>query len=140
LSNDRGFVLIDLLMEFVAIGGLCSMMSIAGIQMVIAMSAISGARDEARFDAMKRDLEDLRARQAIYYADELSYSSSPVALRFAGSPGVTVDIVASDAGWAATAAHAAHHDGERCSVYFGDVSPGISSAMPGRPDEIACTG
>lgn len=140
MSNDRGFMLIDTLMELVAIGGLFSMISIAGIQMVIAMTAITGARDEARFDAMRRDLENLRARQAIYYADELSYSSSPKELRFSGSPGVTVHIVASDDGWAATAAHVGHHEGQQCSLYLGHVSPGISSTMLGRPGEIACTG
>jgi hypothetical protein len=94
---------------------------------------------EARYEVLRRDLEELRARQAIHFADELRYSSSPEALRFMASPEVVVEIVASGWGWAAAATHPGLEDGAGCALYSGHAVPPGDPTEPPRPGEVVCT-
>jgi len=139
MPDRRGFVLIDVLMEGVAVVGVLAVVGIAVAQLASAGSGLADARRSARFELLRRDLEELRARQAIHYADELTYSSSFEALRYQGSPGVSVTVSATGGGWAAAATHSRLEDGEGCALYAGHASPPGAPLTPPTAGEIACT-
>jgi len=139
MSDPRGFVLIDVLMQGVAVVGVLAMTAIGAVQVATAVTGVTEARVEARYEVLRRDLEELRARQAIHFADELTYSSSAEALRFTASPEVVVEIVASGRGWAAAATHPGLEDGAGCALYSGHVVPPGEPTVPPRPGEVVCT-
>jgi len=139
MSDRRGFVLIDVLMEGVALVGVLAIIGIAAVQVASAAASLSESRRNARFEVLRRDLEEVRARQAIHYADELSYSSSSEALRYAASSGVSVTISATGRGWAASATHSGLDVGEGCAVYTGHVPPPNAPVTPPAPGQVACT-
>ncbi len=139
MPDNKGFVLIELLMKAVTVTGFLSVTSMIGIQLASVTSKVSTSREQAYFAAMQWDLENLDARQAIYYVDRLSYSSSSTDLRFTNSDGVAVTIVASPSGWSGTATHAALGPGEGCVIYRGSVPAPTSPVTPPQPGELACT-
>ena len=105
MRNEQGFVVVELLMQGLMVAGFVLVTSLVGVHSAVAISTVSASQDQAHFAALRWDLENLDARQAIYYADERSYSSSSIDLGFTPSEGVTVSIHASPLGWAATATH-----------------------------------
>jgi Tfp pilus assembly protein PilV len=139
VSDTRGFALIDVLMEGVAVVGVLAMTAIATVQVLRAVTGVSEARAEARYELLRSDLDELRARQAIHYADALTYSSSEDELRFTASPGVLVRIVASGWGWAAEATHPGLEEGAGCAIQSGHIASPSELAVPAPPGEVVCT-
>jgi len=112
---------------------------LVGVHSAVAISTVSASRDQAHFATLRWDLENLDARQAIYYSDERAYSSSSIDLGFTPSEGVTVSVVASPRGWAATATHEGLGSGEGCAMYFGATAAPKSPVTPSHPGELVCT-
>ena len=139
MPDNKGFVLIELLMKGLTVTEFLLLASMIPIQLATTVSEVCASREQAYFAAMQRDLENLDARQAIYYVDRLSYSSSSMDLRFTNSDGVAVTIVASPSGWSGTATHAALGAGEGCAIYLGSVPAPTSPVTPPQPGELACT-
>jgi hypothetical protein len=139
MSDHRGYVLIDVLMEGVSVVGVLAMLAIGTLQVGKAATGIYERTREARYDVLRRDLEELSARQVIHFADELTYSSSPTALRYEASAGVAVRIVATGWGWAAAATHSRLDDDEGCAIYSGHVPPLEAPVTPAESGEVACT-
>ena len=69
MPDNKGFVLIELLMKAVTVTGFLSVTSMIGIQLASVTSKVSTSREQAYFGAMQWDLENLDVRQAIYYGD-----------------------------------------------------------------------
>ena len=109
MRDNKGFTLIELLIVVVIIGILAA----------IAIPKFSATREKAYVAAMKSDLKNLASQQEIYYSDHYTYTTSPTALGFVASEGVTVagQINATTSGWSASATHAAIADD--CGVYYG---------------------
>jgi Tfp pilus assembly protein PilE len=139
MPDSRGFVLIDLLMEGVAVIGVLAMTAIATVQVTKALAGVRASRAEARYEVLRSHLEELGARQAIHYADALTYSGSEEALGLTTSPGVRLEIVASGWGWAAAATHEGLKAGTGCAVYSGHVEVPRQPVAPARAGEVACT-
>ena len=139
MPNSKGYVLIELLMTGLAQLGLLAVVGIIGIQLAISVQRLSASREQAHFAAMRWDLENLAARQAIYRADENSYSSAFAELHFAASEGVTVTLEALPSGWWGAATHGSLGTGEGCAIYVGAVPLPSGPVTPSRPGELACT-
>ena len=90
MPDNKGFVLIELLMKGLTVTEFLLVASMIPIQLATTFSKVSASREQAYFAAMQGDLETLDARQAIYYVDRLSYSSSSRDLRFTNSGGVAL--------------------------------------------------
>lgn len=139
MPNSKGYVLIEHLMTGLAQLGLLAVVGIIGIQLAISVQRLSASREQAHFATMRWDLENLAARQAIYHADENSYSSAFEELHFATSEGVTVAVEALPSGWSGIATHGALGTGEGCTIYVGAVPVPVGPVTPSRPGELACT-
>jgi len=140
MRNEQGFVVVELLMQGLIVAGFVLVTSMVGLHSAVAISTVSASKDQAHFAALRWDLENLDARQAIHYADERSYSSSSTELGFTPTEGVTVSIVASPWGWAATATHVGLGSGEACAMHFGATAAPESPVVPSQPGELVCTG
>ena len=129
-KGRQGFTLIELLIVVVIIGILAA----------IAIPKFSKTRERAYFSAMKSDLKNLAAEQEIYYSDPASqyqYAPDVTTLDFSPSSGVTISIVATTAGWEATATHQALDPTRYCVYYWGDRTPSAPASVTG---VVACTG
>ncbi len=138
-TDPRGFVLVDLLMEGVAVVGVLAMLAIGCVQVARAVSGVAESRERAIYEALRRDLDELRARQSLHYADRLTYSASREALRFTGGAEASISIEATLWGWSATATHPRLAPGEGCAIYLGHTPPPAEPITPARPGEVACT-
>jgi len=139
VARKDGFSLIEVLMDAVAISALLVVVALIGVQSALALPRLSEAREAAHREAMRRDLQNLAAHQAIFHADRRSYAPSTEALAFETSRGVEVEVLASPSGWWATATHAALDDGAGCAIYVGEATPPTDPVTPARAREIACT-
>jgi Tfp pilus assembly protein PilE len=139
MRDNKGFTLIEILMNGFALSQVLMMVAIIAIQASISIPEFTAAREDARFAAMKSDLQNLVAHQAIYYLDGNSYSAVAADLAFTNSDGVTVSIDASSSGWSGTATHAALGAGRGCSIYFGTSMAPASLTAPSEPSEVVCT-
>lgn len=82
--------------------------------------------------AMKSDLRNLVTAEEIYFADSVTYTTSPTNLYFMSSAGVTVTIRAADnTGWSATAKH--NGSDQVCGIWVGNASPPIRGSNEGEP-------
>ena len=139
MLDRRGIILIDLLMEGVAVMGVLAMVAIGGLQLSRAVTGVAETREHAIYDALRRDLQELKARQTLHYADELSYSASPEALGFASSAEAAVTIEASGWGWSAAVTHPRLDADEGCAIFIGHALPPVEPVTPPQPGEVACT-
>lgn len=89
--------------------------------------------------ALRSDLKDLASQEEIHLANEGTYSADPEALGFVPSAGVTVRVVASARGWAATASHSSLPEGQACAISYGPSPPlGSKLAREAGSGEIVC--
>lgn len=139
MRNDRGFVLVEILMDGVAVSGLMAVVALIAVQSVLAFPKWSDSRDRAYLDALRWDLQSVAAHQALYRADHGTYATSVAELGFHSSEGVDVSIVASRRGWSATAGHRELAPTDGCAVYVGTVLPPGGPVTPVRKGEVACT-
>jgi prepilin-type N-terminal cleavage/methylation domain-containing protein len=130
-----GFTLIELLIVIVIIGILAA----------IAIPKFGKTREKAYFDAMKSDLRNLSTQQEVYFANpgnNYIYANDVSLLTdFSPSPGVSVNIAVggTNAGWSATAAHAALDAAtQHCAIFSGTV-PAIPAPAVS-PGIVMCTG
>lgn len=139
MRSTDGFVLVEVLMDGVAVSGLMAVVALMAVQSVVAFPRWSDSRDQAYLDALRWELENVAAHQAIHRADHGSYATSVEELGFHPSEGVDVSIVASRWGWSATAGHQELAGGEGCAVYLGTALPPDDPVTPVRKGEAACT-
>ncbi len=110
-AQKRGFTLIELLIVVVIIGILAA----------IAIPKFQNTKGKANAAALKSDLRNLSSAQEAYFYDNDVYTSTPVSLQFATSPGVVLTVVsATSSGWSAMATHPASYP-LMCAIYFGNV-------------------
>jgi hypothetical protein len=139
MLNEKGYALIEFMMEGLAVGGLVVVLSLICLQSTIAASTVVASRTEARFEAMRWDLLNVSDRQALYFADRSSFASSPNELRFVGTEGVVVSLTATPEGWAGTASHEALGQEQGCAIFFGSASAPTNPVRPVSPGEVVCT-
>ncbi len=128
LDKTRGLTLVELLIVMVIIGLLAS----------IAIPKFSASREKSFVSSMKSDLKNLAIHQEIHHGAASTYSASLATLDMVPSDGVTITInEATEAGWAATAAHVGL-DAEHCGIYQGNAA--ASGGDPGAAEAvIGCT-
>lgn len=139
MRDSHGFVLVEVLMDGVAVGALVAVVALIAVQSVVAFPRWSDSRDQTHLDALRWELENVAAHQAIHRADHGGYAGSTEVLGFSPSNGVRVEIVASRWGWSATAAHAELSADDGCAVYAGTALPPDHPLTPSRKGEVACT-
>lgn len=139
MRNDHGFVLVEILMDGVAVSGLMAVVALMAVQSVMAFPRWSDSRARAYLDALRWDLQNVAAHQALYRADHGTYATSVEELGIHPSEGVDVSIVASRRGWSATAGHRELAETDGCAVYLGTAPPPGGPVTPVRKGEIACT-
>ncbi len=139
MRDNGGFTLIDVLMNGFAVSQVLVMIVIIGVQASITIPEFTAAREKAHFAALRSDLRNLVAHQAIYYMDADSYSRDAADLAFTNSDRVTVSIDASSSGWSGTATHAALGAGRGCSVFYGTGMAPPSLNTPSEPGQVVCT-
>jgi type II secretory pathway pseudopilin PulG len=138
-NDENGFVLLEFLMEGLTVVGLLLVLSMIGIQSAVAINGVSDSREQARFDVLQRDLENLGAHEAIYYSEARAFAASPEALGFAPSDGVEIDVEASVYGWSATARHVSMGSERGCTVFFGAGNIPTRPIAPTVSGVVACT-
>lgn len=128
MRRPSGFTLIELLVVVLIIGVLAA----------IAIPRFRGVRTKAYVATLKSDLRNLVTAQESYHAGNGTYYGGPVPAAGAGftaSSGVTVTLSSvTDAGWSATATHAAAPDW-MCAVFVGATAPVAPATAEGL---IAC--
>ncbi len=139
MGKRDGFILIEVLMDGLAAGALVAIVALIGIQSVLAFPRWSEARNASQRDALRWELENVVAQQALHQADRGRFAISLDELAFEPSSGVVVELVASTSGWSAFASHERMSTDEGCSVYVGTALPPEGPGQPARRGEIACT-
>ena len=139
MPESKNYDVIELMMEGLTVGGLIVVLALICVQSTIAASTVATSRMEARFAAMKGDLENLAERQALHFADEASFADSPEDLRFVGTEGVVVTLTASRDGWSGTASHAALGQDEGCAIFVGSTAAPTNPVRPGVSGQVVCT-
>ncbi|MDH3206655.1 MAG: type II secretion system GspH family protein [Gemmatimonadota bacterium] len=139
MRNTKGFVLVEALMNGLAVGALLAVLALMCVQSAIALPRWTEARTQAHFNVLEWDLENLRARQALHFADQQRYSSDLEALRFTPSSGVELEISASPWGWSATASHSGLSTSEGCAIFVGTALPPDAPVMPAHRGAVTCS-
>ena len=122
MRNSKGFTLIELLIVVVIIGILAA----------IAIPKFANTKEKAYVAAMKSDLRNMVTAEESYFADQVSYTTSTVAVNFTPSTGVTMTIgTATGTGWNATTKHNATT--KTCGIYVGSAAAPISGQNEGEP-------
>lgn len=139
MGKKNGFVLVEVLMDGFAGAALIAVVALIGIQSAIAFPRWSESRQESQRDALRWELENVLAHQALHRADRGRYAASLAELDFEPSAGVVVQLVGTEGGWSASIGHASLAPEEGCSVHVGTVLPPEGPLHPGRRGEIVCT-
>lgn len=139
MRNKEGFVLIEILMDGLAMSALAGFVALMGVQSVLAVPRWTESRQEARLATVRLDLENLVARQALHHADSGWYASSTEELGFSPARGVEIEVVASPGGWSAAARHGSSGARDGCAFYAGSALPPSTPITPERPGTIVCT-
>jgi hypothetical protein len=139
MRDSRGFALIEVAMEGLAVSALLLVVALFGVQSSMVASDISATRAQARFDAMKWDLENLADWQALHFADNATFSNSIEDLRFTPTEGVKISLEASATGWSGVATFDGLSAGEGCAIHFGNGPLPTGPVTPAAPREVACT-
>ena len=126
IRDRRGFTLIELLIVVVIIGILAA----------IAIPKFGATKNKAYIAAMKSDLRNLVTAEELYFADNVTYTTTLDATAYRATSGVTVTIgAASVTGWNATASHQAL-PGTACAIFAG-AGPPVAPAV--NEGEVKCT-
>jgi len=124
VRNSKGFTLIELLIVVVIIGILAA----------IAIPKFANTKEKAYVAAMKSDLRNLVTAEESYFADQVSYTTSTVAINFTPSTGVTITIgAATGTGWSATAKHNALAATKTCGIFVGSATAPVAGGNEGEP-------
>ena len=139
MRNDRGFVLVEVLMDGLAMCALLVVVANMGVQSVIAFPRWSESRMEAQVSVLGLELENLHAQQALHFADRGVFATSLEELRFVPSDGVRMSLTASPDGWSATARHDGLDPSHGCAVFHGAALAPTHPVRPVRRGRVACT-
>ncbi len=139
MAKKNGFVLIEVLMDGLAAGALVAVVALMGIQSAIAFPRWSESREASQREALRWELENIVAHQALHQADRGRFAATLDELGFEPSSGVVLQLVGSSSGWSASVSHEGLAPGGGCSVYVGAALPPDGPVKPGRRGEIACT-
>lgn len=139
MAKKNGFVLIEVLMDGVAAGALVALVALMGIQSATAFPRWSESREASQRTALRWELENVVAQQALHQADEGRFAASLGELDFQPSSGVVVELVASTWGWSASASHESFSSDAGCSVHVVTARLAEDAVLPAPPGEIACT-
>lgn len=139
MSTDRGFVHVDLLLEGVAVLGVLALIALGGVQVTRAVAGMAESREHALYEALRSDLDELRALQSLHHAKRSTYSASPEALGFTSRAEASVSIQATLWGWSATATHPRLGPGEGCAIYQGHTLLPATPITPREAGEVVCT-
>jgi prepilin-type N-terminal cleavage/methylation domain-containing protein len=121
MERRPGFTLIELLIVVVIIGILAA----------IAIPKFQSTKGKAQAAALKSDLHNLATAQEAYLFETGTYTVDKTLLKYASSPGVTVDIVtATQFGWAARATHPSSFP-LTCALFNGNVTPVAPASIEG---------
>ena len=122
VQGTKGFTLIELLIVVVIIGALAA----------IAIPKLGNTREKAVLAGMKSDLRNLVTAQEAYFADNVTYATTPTNLIYHVSAGNVVTIMgATGSGWSATASSTAST--KTCGVFIGTATPPIAGQTEGGP-------
>lgn len=139
MRNNQGFVLVEVLMDGLAVSTLLVVVALMGVQSLITFPRWSESRDQAHLSILRFDLENLYAQQALHLADRGAYATSLEELGFTPSEGVRVSLAASPGGWSATAEHRRLDEGQECAVFAGVPLGPTTPLTPERRGHVACT-
>ena len=139
MRDSRGFALIEVAMEGLAVSAFLLVVTLFCVQSSIVASDISATRAQSRFDAMRWDLENLADWQALHFDDNATFSNSIAVLRFTPTEGVNISLEASDTGWSGIATFDKLTPGEGCAIHFGNGPLPSGPVTPAAPREVSCT-
>lgn len=140
MRKDDGFVLVEVLMDGLAVSAILVVLALMGVQSALAFPRWSESRDESHRTTLRVELENLVAQQALHQADSRRFATSLEELGFQPSDGIELDVVASSWGWSAIATHHGLDEDQGCTVYVGTALPPPEPVTPNRRGVIACTG
>ena len=139
MAREKGFVLVEFMMEVVCVTGLIVMVALFGVQSSTVVSSLSEERGERMLAAVKGDLERVVEEQALHYLDSSEFARSPEDLAFVSTIGVAIEVQASPSGWSATASHEELGEGVGCAVFYGSVQRPSDPVAPSSPGQVFCT-
>ena len=139
MRNDRGFVLVEVLMDGLAVSALLVVVVLMAVQSAITFPRWSESRAQAQVSALELELENLHAQQALYHADRGVFATSLEELGFTPSDGVRMSLSASPRGWSATAGHERLGPDRGCAVFHGVALAPTTPVRPARRGRVACT-
>ena len=137
-SND-GFVLVEVLMDGLAVSALLVVVTLMAVQSAITLPRWSQSRSQSHLEAVRIEAENLYAQQALHFADRGSYALTLQELGLTPSPDVDVALAASPRGWSATFTHARLEGFQGCAVYVGSALPPDEPVTPAGPGRVTCT-
>jgi len=118
----RGFTLIELLIVVVIIG----------IIAAIAVPKFQSTKGKANAAALRADLRNLASAQEAYFYEHARYTTDTTNLKYKGSKGVYLTIIAANTGgWSAKATHPQSFP-LTCAIFWGQVS----APTPGDPEGV----
>ena len=119
----RGVTLIELLIVVVIIG----------LLVAFAVPRLTRNKERAVVASMRSDLRNLTTAQEGYYQSNSTYTTNPVALNVALSPGNVLTVnQATVSGWSATIANPLTTD--QCYLFHGNATPVGSATSEGDID------
>ena len=139
MRNNDGFVLVEVLMDGLAVGALLVVVTLMAVQSAITLPRWSESRSQSHLTAVRLEAENLYARQALHLADAGTYAVTLDELGFDPSPGLRVGLAASPSGWSATLTHSQLDPSQGCAVYVGSALPPHGPVSPPRPGRVTCT-
>lgn len=139
MRSNEGFVLVEVLMDGLAVSALLVVIALMGVQSLITFPRWSDSREQAQLSVLRWDLENLHAQQALHFADLGAYATSLEELGFTPSEGVRLTLAAAPRGWSASAEHERLDEGRGCAVFAGAALGPTTPLTPRRRGQVACT-